>query len=115
MTSIQQFVLDLSALQSSSRCCYAIMVRCSILLGRQVPVTRPTDSLPQATVELLRNGKKMDAEISLSSVNRLIPEHLDNRPPSYLILAGLIFTQVSPVTSPLLSLFKSVFFEPAEQ
>ena len=45
-------------------------------------------------MEILRNGKKIDAEISLSNVNRLIPEHLDNRPPSYLILAGLIFTQV---------------------
>ena len=48
----------------------------------------------QAKVELLRNGKKSDAELSLSAVNRLIPEHLDNRPPSYLILAGLVFTQV---------------------
>ena len=49
----------------------------------------------QAKVELLRNGKTIEAELCLSAVNRLIPEHLDNQPPSYLILAGLIFTQVA--------------------
>lgn len=51
-----------------------------------------TDDL--ADVEVMRNGKTMRAQLQLSEYNRLIPEHLSNRPPSYLIISGFVFTQV---------------------
>lgn len=54
----------------------------------------------QAAVKVLRGGKVLDLEMRLSTYNRLIPEHLNQRPPSYLVIAGFVFTQAS---TPLIS------------
>ena len=45
-------------------------------------------------MEVLRAGKVRQMELTLSVYNRLIPEHLSNRPPTYYIIAGFVFTQV---------------------
>lgn len=53
----------------------------------------------QAEVVLLRDGKELQLSVCLRGPKRLVPVHIDNRPPSYFIIAGLVFT---PVTIPFL-------------
>lgn len=50
-----------------------------------------TDS---ATLELLHKGKVKVVTTSLGAPNRLIPVHIRGKPPSYYILAGMVFTPV---------------------
>ena len=53
-----------------------------------------------AEMELIRGGKTMHTQLQLLQYTRLIPEHLSNRPPSYLIISGFVFTQVGQDLSP---------------
>lgn len=48
---------------------------------------------------ILRSGQQQDVRVNLRAPKRLIPVHINNRPPSYFITAGLVFT---PVTVPFL-------------
>ena len=52
-----------------------------------------------AKLRILSNKEIKEVEVVLRPLYRLIPVHIDNRPPSYYILGGLVFT---PVTIPLL-------------
>lgn len=52
-----------------------------------------------AKLRVLSKGKTKEVTVTLQKPYRLIPVHIDNRPPSYFILGGLVFT---PVTVPLL-------------
>ncbi|GAB4815905.1 hypothetical protein N2152v2_002951 [Parachlorella kessleri] len=52
-----------------------------------------------AQLSLLRGGEPLEVTVSLKGARRLIPVHINNRPPSYFIVAGLVFT---PVTVPFL-------------
>lgn len=52
-----------------------------------------------ATLRVLSGGVAREVTVNLTPLYRLIPVHIDNRPPSYFILGGLVFT---PVTIPLL-------------
>lgn len=49
----------------------------------------------QAMVDILRDGVLRRHELKLTAQHRLIPEHLSQRPPSYLLIAGFVFTQAS--------------------
>eukprot|EP00887_Chlorella_sp_A99_P000136 scaffold16.g136.t1 len=53
----------------------------------------------KATLRVLHDGKEEEVEVMLQGSTRLIPVHINNRPPSYYIFGGLVF---SPVTVPLL-------------
>ncbi|CAM6127525.1 unnamed protein product [Calypogeia fissa] len=46
-------------------------------------------------VEILRDGEVMTLQTALKSPIRLVPVHIDGKQPSYLIVAGLVFTVVS--------------------
>jgi len=48
----------------------------------------------RATITFARNGKTRVATLSLSSTPRLVPVHIDGAPPTYFIVAGLVFTVV---------------------
>ena len=48
----------------------------------------------RATITFARNGKTRVATLSLSSTPRLVPVHIDGVPPTYFIVAGLVFTVV---------------------
>jgi hypothetical protein len=50
-------------------------------------------------LRVLHNKAVKEVSVRLRSPRRLIPVHINNRPPSYYILGGLVFT---PVTVPLL-------------
>mmetsp|Transcript_35789 Transcript_35789/g.90257 ORF Transcript_35789/g.90257 Transcript_35789/m.90257 type:complete len:557 (-) Transcript_35789:239-1909(-) len=47
-----------------------------------------------ATLELIHKGKVKVVKTSLGAPNRLIPVHIRGKPPSYYILAGMVFTPV---------------------
>lgn len=53
----------------------------------------------QAVLRVLHNKAVKEVSVHLRSPRRLIPVHINNAPPSYYILGGLVFT---PVTVPLL-------------
>ena len=46
-------------------------------------------------LQVLRNGREMTLDVPVSISKRLVPAHWDNRPPPYLIVAGLVFTALS--------------------
>lgn len=48
----------------------------------------------KARLEILRDGKVMELDIDLLPPKKLIPVHIEGRPPSYFIAAGLVFTAV---------------------
>lgn len=52
-----------------------------------------------ATLTVWSGGKLKEVSVELRPPTRLIPVHIQNRPPSYFIYGGLVFT---PVTVPLL-------------
>ena len=45
---------------------------------------------------MLQKGVERKLRVSLRSPHRLIPVHIQGRPPPYFILGGLVFTQVVP-------------------
>lgn len=47
----------------------------------------------QAQLEVLREGKAFTVEARLVKAHRLVPVHISNKPPTYYIIAGLVFTQ----------------------
>lgn len=53
----------------------------------------------QAVLRLLKKGKEVTERVSLAAPNKLIPFHIKGKPPSYFIVAGLVFT---PATVPYL-------------
>lgn len=53
----------------------------------------------KAVCRILRDGKQIELTIGLQRSNQLVPVHLRNRQPTYLIIAGLVFTAL---TGPLL-------------
>lgn len=61
------------------------------------PNTREHTS--QAKLRVLHERKVREVTVRLGAPARLVPVHIDNRPPSYFILGGLVFT---PITVPLL-------------
>ncbi|KAI8465037.1 MAG: trypsin-like cysteine/serine peptidase domain-containing protein [Monoraphidium minutum] len=48
-----------------------------------------------ATLRVLQGGKERTVTVALQAPVRLIPFHIKGRPPSYFIVAGLVFTAVS--------------------
>jgi hypothetical protein len=53
----------------------------------------------EATLRILSNKEIKEVKVNLQKPYRLIPVHIENKPPSYYIIGGLVFT---PVTIPLL-------------
>ena len=49
----------------------------------------------QAALRVLTGGKVKSLTVKLAQPVRLIPVHTKGRPPSYFIIAGLVFGQVS--------------------
>ncbi|KAI5066907.1 hypothetical protein GOP47_0017435 [Adiantum capillus-veneris] len=49
----------------------------------------------QARVRILRNKKFLEFDVQLDTHKRLVPAHIKGRPPSYYILAGIVFAAVS--------------------
>ncbi|CAI5474567.1 unnamed protein product [Closterium sp. Yama58-4] len=52
-----------------------------------------------ARLEILRDGQLMKVQVELKPPKRLIPVHTGGKPPTYLIVAGLVFT---PAVQPFL-------------
>jgi hypothetical protein len=50
-------------------------------------------------MRVLSGGREREVRVALSGATKLVPVHIGQRPPSYFILGGLVFT---PVTVPLL-------------
>ncbi|EEF52040.1 protease Do-like 9 [Ricinus communis] len=48
-----------------------------------------------AAIKVLRNSAALNFDIKLSTHRKLIPSHVKGRPPSYYIIAGLVFSTVS--------------------
>ncbi|KAK1568776.1 hypothetical protein Q3G72_028533 [Acer saccharum] len=48
-----------------------------------------------AVVKVLRNPEILEFNIKLATHKRLIPAHINSRPPSYYIIAGFVFTAVT--------------------
>ncbi|GAQ86753.1 HrtA/DegP protease [Klebsormidium nitens] len=48
-----------------------------------------------ARLTILREGREHQVQVKLGSHNRLVPVHTGGKPPSYYIVAGLVFTPVS--------------------
>ena len=48
----------------------------------------------QAKLEVLRDGGVLSMDARLVRAHKLVPVHINNRPPTYYIIAGLVFTQV---------------------
>lgn len=49
----------------------------------------------QAKVRILRNAECLEFNVRLETHKRLVPAHIRGRPPSYYILAGIVFAAVS--------------------
>lgn len=56
-------------------------------------------SVDKATLRILSNKEIKEVTVVLQKPYRLVPVHIENQPPSYYIIGGLVFT---PVTIPLL-------------
>ncbi len=56
------------------------------------PISACVVPVAQAQLSLLRGGEPLEVTVSLKGARRLIPVHINNRPPSYFIVAGLVFT-----------------------
>ena len=48
----------------------------------------------KARVTFLRDGKVKECDLLLTAVPRLVPVHIEGKPPTYYIVAGLVFTTV---------------------
>ncbi|KAG2424070.1 hypothetical protein HYH02_015249 [Chlamydomonas schloesseri] len=48
-----------------------------------------------ARLEVLRGGQRLELQVALSKPAALVPPHLANRDPSYLLVGGLVFTAAS--------------------
>lgn len=48
-----------------------------------------------AKVKILRDGKMKEFDIDLANHKRLVPAHIKGKPPSYYILAGIVFAAIS--------------------
>ncbi|CAM6105357.1 unnamed protein product [Calypogeia fissa] len=48
-----------------------------------------------AHVKILRGAKIKEFDIALANQNRLVPAHIKGKPPSYYIIAGIVFAAVS--------------------
>ena len=48
-----------------------------------------------AKVQILRDGKVKEFDIDLANHKRLVPAHIKGKPPSYYILAGIVFAAIS--------------------
>lgn len=48
-----------------------------------------------ARVKILRDGKVKEFDIDLANHKRLVPAHIKGKPPSYYILAGIVFAAIS--------------------
>lgn len=48
-----------------------------------------------AKVKILRDGKVKEFDIDLANHKRLVPAHIKGKPPSYYILAGIVFAAIS--------------------
>ncbi|GFR40455.1 hypothetical protein Agub_g1013 [Astrephomene gubernaculifera] len=46
----------------------------------------------EAVVEVLRGGERLELRVTLSKPAALVPAHLSNRDPPYLVVGGLVFT-----------------------
>ena len=51
----------------------------------------------QAKLEVLREGRLASMDVRLVRAHKLVPVHINNRPPTYYIIAGLVFTQARPL------------------
>lgn len=49
----------------------------------------------QARVRILRNKEFLEFDVQLDTHKRLVPAHIKGRPPSYYILAGIVFAAVT--------------------
>lgn len=49
----------------------------------------------QAKIKILRDAKCLEFEIQLETHKRLVPAHIRGKPPSYYIIAGIVFAAVS--------------------
>ncbi|KAL8162149.1 hypothetical protein V2J09_013638 [Rumex salicifolius] len=49
----------------------------------------------KALVKVLRNSEILEFNIKLATHKRLIPSHINGKPPSYYIIAGFVFTSVT--------------------
>ncbi len=49
----------------------------------------------QAHLRILSNKTLKEVDVELAAPVRLIPVHINNKPPSYFIFAGLVFTAVT--------------------
>lgn len=49
----------------------------------------------KALVKILRNSETLEFDIKLAPHTRLIPAHIEGKPPSYYIVAGFVFSAVS--------------------
>ena len=47
----------------------------------------------QAELKILHKGEVKSVTTKLEPPKRLVPIHINNRPPPYFIIAGLVFTQ----------------------
>ena len=50
----------------------------------------------QAELRVLQDGQEKSITAELVQPKRLVPVHIQNQPPTYFIIAGLVFTQVQP-------------------
>ncbi|KAL3685912.1 hypothetical protein R1sor_003934 [Riccia sorocarpa] len=48
-----------------------------------------------ARIKILRNSKLKEFEVELANQKRLVPAHIKGKPPSYYIIAGIVFAAVS--------------------
>jgi hypothetical protein len=48
-----------------------------------------------AHVKILRGAKLKEFDIDLANQKRLVPAHIKGKPPSYYIIAGIVFAAVS--------------------
>lgn len=66
--------------------------------GERVAVTCYTQTKfvgDTVRLQVLREGKKIELDVPVGISKRLVPTHWHNRPPPYLIVAGLVFTALS--------------------
>lgn len=76
--------------------CCAISDACFVLFGPDVAQKYTNE---EASLKLLHDGQERTVAVHLQAPVRLIPFHIKGKPPTYFIVAGLVFT---PVTVPYL-------------
>jgi hypothetical protein len=79
-----------------------------------------------ARVRILRESKIKECDIHLANHKRLVPAHIKGKPPSYYILAGIVFAAISvpylrsevgtrAMCCTLFSTFDSLIFLPTQE